>query len=163
MKVLFDASNDATVTPLFQVEDGICQDSLGIQCAIAMGLPTEFTTRAQEVGIGTHTHKIFQAIHADKPVVLSPDLAATKNPEALRDIMQALFEKPDWMKASSEEIAAFVKKLSSIQENYGSLLTQSLFHKGLPWEGKDRIATKRPVRKYNDQKVGHIRGYKEVC
>ena len=53
MKVFFDASSDAAVTPLFQVDDGICQDSLGIQCAIAMGLPEKFTTRAQEVGIGS--------------------------------------------------------------------------------------------------------------
>ena len=52
MKVFFDAANDAaTVTPLFQVEEGICQDSLGIQCAVAMGLPEEFTKRAQEVGV----------------------------------------------------------------------------------------------------------------
>lgn len=84
--------------------------------------------------------------------------------------MRTLFEKQDWMKASSEEVASFVKKLSSIQENYDSLLalisrSQRI---GMGRKGQDRYdevrkpRTKRPVRKYNDQKVGHVRGYKEV-
>ena len=47
MKVLFDGSN--VMTPLFQVVDGVCHDSLGIQCAICVGLPEEITKRAQQV------------------------------------------------------------------------------------------------------------------
>lgn len=59
MKVFFDVSSDA-ITPLFQVEDGICQDSLGIQCAVAMGLPEEFTNRAEEVGRGSEWEQDLQ-------------------------------------------------------------------------------------------------------
>ena len=49
MKVLFDGSN--VMTPLYKVTDGVCQDSLGIQCAICLGLPEEITNRAQQVRI----------------------------------------------------------------------------------------------------------------
>ena len=70
----------------------------------------------------TNANQIFTAIHSDRAVSLSPDLVATKNPEALKDIMNALFEKQDWMKATSEEVASFVRKLSAIQENYVCLL-----------------------------------------
>ena len=47
MKVLFDGSN--VMTPLYQVADGVCRDSLGIQCAICVGLPEEITNRAKQV------------------------------------------------------------------------------------------------------------------
>ena len=50
MHVILDDSNGNAVTPLFQVIDGVCQDSFGIRCAAVFGMPEEITSRAQQVG-----------------------------------------------------------------------------------------------------------------
>ena len=51
MNVLLDQSTSQAITPLYQVIDGICQDSLGIRCAASLGLLAVITDRAQEVGM----------------------------------------------------------------------------------------------------------------
>lgn len=51
MNVLLDSENGTIATPLFQVVQGVCQDSLGIRCARAFGMPREVTERAQQVRI----------------------------------------------------------------------------------------------------------------
>ena len=51
MNVILDTENGGLVTPLFQVVEGVCQDSLGIRCARAFGMPSEVTERAQQVRI----------------------------------------------------------------------------------------------------------------
>ena len=140
MKVFFDASSDA-VTPLFQVEDGICQDSLGIQCAVAMGLPEEFTTRAEEVGIGSEW---------------KPDLQGHSRRQARRALFRSRFNKePRGSEGHHEDTLPETGLDESVLRRSGLLREEAelhprklwlfvgtnLSHKGLVWEGKDRIAT----------------------
>ena len=50
MEVILDQDRvNGAITPLYQVKDGICQDSLGVQCAECVGLPLSITRRAREV------------------------------------------------------------------------------------------------------------------
>ena len=44
------------------------------------------------------------------------DLTIAKNPEKVKEVMKMLFEKQDWTKATMDEVNAFLRKLSSIQE-----------------------------------------------
>ena len=62
MNVILDTENGNLVTPLFQVVDGVCQDSLGIRCARAFGMPQEITERAQQVMKNTEIEHRFMIV-----------------------------------------------------------------------------------------------------
>lgn len=116
MNVLLDQSSSQAITPLYQVIDGICQDSLGIRCAASLGLLSNITNRAQEVGVKiTPKTQIYDCIHENKDVPLDEDLLATKNEEQVKRLMKMVFETKDWNCVSKEELDQFLTLLGGMK------------------------------------------------
>lgn len=116
MEVLLDqTSTSGRVTPLYQVKDGICQDSLGVQCAERIGLPQTITERAREVVSQQEDDlQILQCIRQNVEIPLHPDLMMISNPEKMEGILRDLFSVQDWKRVSKEELATFLQKIASL-------------------------------------------------
>ena len=186
MNVILDAANGNLVTPLFQVVDGVCQDSLGIRCARAFGMPQEITERAQQVRLEARSridlrlhpreqggaHRSESHCSEESGKHRSPAEHALRKgglDEGLRRRGGAVHTEHsrDW----GELIALFVLFVGDWSVPCEGTQFQNTTH----CEGKmgrkgqdgydDRRKShtaKKPTRKYNDQSTPHVRGYKEV-
>lgn len=108
MKVLLDTTQEHSVTPLFQVMDGICEDALGIQVASALGLPDTMIQRSEEV---------YHCIHENRDIPLQEALMHTTNQKVVEQIIEKLFQMNDWNLASKEELQSLMQLMSSIQSS----------------------------------------------
>ena len=106
-------------------------------------------------------------------------------------LLDVLFNKEDWTKATSEEVDAFIQQIRAIGEMNSYILCSkhyqflcnngyhpSICHgkletnkkrENMGRKGQDGFddrrkshSTKKPVRKYDDRSNAHVRGYKEV-
>ncbi|KAH3686926.1 hypothetical protein WICPIJ_002087 [Wickerhamomyces pijperi] len=107
MKVLFslnaDTPNDVEkITYLYQLQDGLCDNSFGIECASFCGIPTEIIKRAKQISSeDDHDEKLSADIKLNKAKRITkdflmwnveecdPDISDTALRDKLREIIQS--------------------------------------------------------------------------
>lgn len=105
MNVFLDTSNHHSVTPLFQVQNGICEDALGIEMAAKMNVPSSIVQRAEE---------IYACIHDNKSIEVLKGLSESSNLKMIDEVIDQLFKIKDWNNASSDDVQSLLQLMSSI-------------------------------------------------
>lgn len=105
MKVLLDINQEHTITPLFQIEDGISKDSLGIDMASMMGLSSTIIHRAE---------CIYNSIHNNQNITLEEELVHSDKQEQIVNVIQKVFSIENWKDASNEELYSLLQLMNSL-------------------------------------------------
>ena len=105
MNVLINKKENEAITPLYQVIDGVCEDSLGIEIALLLGFNEWIIKRASE---------IYDCLHTNKKITLQEDLVDSKNTKIIDQVIDKLFSFPDWTKATGDDLQCIIHLLNSI-------------------------------------------------
>ena len=105
MKVLLDLNQEHTIIPLFQIEDGISKDSLGIEMASMMGLSSTIIHRAES---------IYNSIHNNQNIALQEELVHSDKQMQITNVIQKVFSIENWKDASNEELYSLLQLMNSL-------------------------------------------------
>lgn len=106
MNVLLNEDEHHMITPLYQVVDGVCEDSLGIRVAAALGVPESIIKRAEI---------IYECIHTNKVIAIEEELNQRSKMKGIEKVIAMVFEMPDWDQATDEELRSLLDLLNSLQ------------------------------------------------